>query len=122
MEGEEDGGREWRKNADFCCSARGDAHASEALSAAPLTLLVHRCRLLAVHAVPRHQVGLGGSTDATNVIPAGSLLASVVTAVGSDHMAALGGSVASIARAKGGIIQENRPVGEGAEKQGGETG
>ena len=82
------------------------------MSSPPLTLFFRLYCLLSAHIVPRHQVGLGGSTDATNVIPAGSLLACVVTAIGLDHMEALGGSIESIARAKGGIIQEHRPVGE----------
>lgn len=56
------------------------------------------------------QVGLGGVLDATNVIPASSLALAVITAVGKDHVAALGGSLASIARAKAGIMKTGAPV------------
>lgn len=71
-------------------------------------------RLIRVHGsillVPPVQVGLGGSTDATNVIPPSSLLASVITEIGLDHVDALGGSLRSITEAKAGIIKPSRPV------------
>ncbi|OAE28406.1 hypothetical protein AXG93_4027s1280 [Marchantia polymorpha subsp. ruderalis] len=56
------------------------------------------------------ETGLGGARDATNVIPATSLLASVIVGVGREHLEALGGSLESIAHAKAGIIKEGRPV------------
>jgi len=56
------------------------------------------------------EVGLGGVRDATNVLPPSSLAAAVVTAVGHDHAAALGGSIESIAAAKAGILQPGRPA------------
>ncbi|KAI3425824.1 hypothetical protein D9Q98_007799 [Chlorella vulgaris] len=56
------------------------------------------------------EVGLGGARDATNVLPSASLAAAVITAVGQDHAAALGGSVQAIAAAKAGIMQAGRPV------------
>ncbi|KAL3690485.1 hypothetical protein R1sor_016794 [Riccia sorocarpa] len=56
------------------------------------------------------EAGLGGARDATNVIPASSLLAAVIVGVGKEHMEALGGSLESIAHAKAGIIKEGRPV------------
>lgn len=56
------------------------------------------------------EAGLGGTRDATNVLPAGGLAAAVVTAIGSDHAEALGGSIEAIAQAKAGIIKPGRPV------------
>jgi dihydrofolate synthase/folylpolyglutamate synthase len=48
------------------------------------------------------EVGLGGRLDATNVtLP----LVSVITNIGLDHQAYLGGTLAAIAREKGGIIK-----------------
>ncbi|CAI5514530.1 unnamed protein product [Closterium sp. Naga37s-1] len=55
-------------------------------------------------------VGLGGVCDATNVIPAGSLAAAVITAIGMDHVGALGGSLHSIVHAKAGIMHAATPV------------
>jgi folylpolyglutamate synthase len=57
-----------------------------------------------------HQAGLGGARDATNVIESSNLAASVITTIGEEHMAALGGSLESIAEAKSGIIKHGRPV------------
>ncbi|KAL4430613.1 hypothetical protein ABPG77_005853 [Micractinium sp. CCAP 211/92] len=56
------------------------------------------------------EVGLGGTRDATNVLPAAGLAATVITAVGRDHAAALGGTIEAIAAAKAGIMQADRPV------------
>lgn len=56
------------------------------------------------------EVGLGGARDATNVVDAGHTLLAVVTNVGEEHLAALGGSIASIARAKAGIAKPARPL------------
>lgn len=56
------------------------------------------------------EVGLGGTRDATNVLPAAGLAAAVITAVGRDHAAALGGTIEAIAAAKAGIMQPGRPV------------
>lgn len=56
------------------------------------------------------EVGLGGARDATNVLPPANLAAAVITAVGHDHAAALGGGIQQIAAAKAGIMQEGRPV------------
>lgn len=56
------------------------------------------------------QAGLGGARDATNVIKSTQLAASVITTVGREHLAALGGSLQSIAIAKSGIIKGGRPV------------
>lgn len=57
-----------------------------------------------------HQAGLGGARDATNFIESSNLAASVITTIGEEHMAALGGSLESIADAKSGIIKHGRPV------------
>lgn len=56
------------------------------------------------------QAGLGGARDATNVISSSELDASIITAIGEEHLAALGGSLESIAMAKAGIIKHGRPV------------
>lgn len=56
------------------------------------------------------EVGLGGARDATNVISAKGLASAVIVGIGCEHLAALGGSLESIALAKAGIIKENRPV------------
>lgn len=57
------------------------------------------------------QAGLGGARDATNVLRSTELAASVITSIGEEHLAALGGSLESIAIAKSGIIKHGRPVG-----------
>ena len=54
------------------------------------------------------EVGLGGTFDATNVVR--RPLISVITQIGLDHTAVLGGTVAEIARAKAGIIKAGVPV------------
>ncbi|RCV13886.1 hypothetical protein SETIT_2G382200v2 [Setaria italica] len=56
------------------------------------------------------EAGLGGARDATNVIQSTELAASVITTVGREHLAALGGSLQNIAIAKSGIIKQGRPV------------
>lgn len=56
------------------------------------------------------QAGLGGARDATNIISSSGLVASVITTVGEEHLAALGGSLETIAMAKAGIIKQGRPV------------
>ncbi|EYU19621.1 hypothetical protein ABFS82_06G103100 [Erythranthe guttata] len=56
------------------------------------------------------EAGLGGARDATNVLTSSDLAASIITNIGTDHLAALGGSLESIAVAKSGIIKEQRPL------------
>ncbi|XP_073002705.1 dihydrofolate synthetase isoform X1 [Typha latifolia] len=56
------------------------------------------------------EAGLGGARDATNVIRNTELAASIITSIGHEHLAALGGSLESIAMAKSGIIKHGRPV------------
>lgn len=56
------------------------------------------------------EAGLGGARDATNVICSSGLATSVITTIGEEHLAALGGSLESIATAKSGIIKQGRPV------------
>ncbi|KAM1232240.1 hypothetical protein ACFX13_042821 [Malus domestica] len=56
------------------------------------------------------EAGLGGARDATNVICSSELAASVITTIGEEHLAALGGSLESIAMAKSGIIKHGCPV------------
>nr|POF15664.1 dihydrofolate synthetase [Quercus suber] len=56
------------------------------------------------------EAGLGGARDATNIISSSGLAASVITSIGEEHLAALGGSLESIAMAKSGIIKHGCPV------------
>ena len=56
------------------------------------------------------EVGVGGAVDATNVVPAAHTAASVLTALGDDHLEALGGSRGAVAAAKAGITRARRPV------------
>lgn len=56
------------------------------------------------------EVGVGGAVDATNVVPAAHTAASVLTALGDDHLEALGGSQGAVANAKAGIVRTRRPV------------
>lgn len=54
------------------------------------------------------ETGMGGELDATNLIT--HPLASVITSISMDHMQFLGDTIASIARAKAGIIKVGCPV------------
>lgn len=56
------------------------------------------------------KAGLGGARDATNIISSSDLAASVITTIGEEHLAALGGSLESIAVAKSGIIKHGCSV------------
>ncbi|GKV19839.1 hypothetical protein SLEP1_g30050 [Rubroshorea leprosula] len=56
------------------------------------------------------EAGLGGARDATNIISGSELASSVITTIGEEHLAALGGSLESIAMAKAGIIKHGRPL------------
>ncbi|KAL9240516.1 hypothetical protein vseg_014724 [Gypsophila vaccaria] len=56
------------------------------------------------------EAGLGGARDATNIISNSELAAAVITTIGKEHLAALGGSLESIALAKSGIIKHGCPV------------
>lgn len=58
------------------------------------------------------EVGLGGRLDATNVHP--SPLVTVVTNISLEHTDVLGKTVEEIAREKGGIVKEGRPLVTGA--------
>ncbi|CAK8570272.1 unnamed protein product [Lathyrus sativus] len=56
------------------------------------------------------EAGLGGARDATNIISSSGLAAAVITTVGEEHLAALGGTLESIAMAKAGIIKQGCPL------------
>jgi folylpolyglutamate synthase/dihydrofolate synthase len=56
------------------------------------------------------ETGVGGTSDATNVLPPPSLAASVITSIGNDHSAVLGGSLESIVEAKFGIVKADKPL------------
>jgi hypothetical protein len=68
------------------------------------------------------ETGLGGATDATNVFEFKQLQTAVLTAVGLDHVDALGGSLESIARAKAGIMKAGVPVVVGPQAAAGSNG
>lgn len=53
------------------------------------------------------EVGLGGRLDATNVVQPEI---TIITSIGLDHIAELGGTFELIAREKAGIIKPGRPV------------
>jgi dihydrofolate synthase/folylpolyglutamate synthase len=61
------------------------------------------------------EVGLGGRFDSTNVCRP---LVSIITSVGLDHTAQLGGTVEAIAYQKAGIIKTNVPVVSGVTELG----
>lgn len=54
------------------------------------------------------EVGMGGLTDATNIIK--SPLASIITTISFDHMQFLGNSLKEITKVKAGIIKNGCPV------------
>ncbi|KAL6503892.1 hypothetical protein OROGR_025815 [Orobanche gracilis] len=56
------------------------------------------------------EAGLGGARDATNVLSNSDLAVSIITNIGAEHLAALGGSLGTVAVAKSGIIKERRPL------------
>ncbi|XP_010249972.1 PREDICTED: dihydrofolate synthetase isoform X2 [Nelumbo nucifera] len=56
------------------------------------------------------EAGLGGARDATNVFCSSGLAAAIITTIGEEHLAALGGSLESIAMAKSGIIKHGCPL------------
>ncbi|XP_052290275.1 dihydrofolate synthetase isoform X3 [Citrus sinensis] len=60
--------------------------------------------------ITHFEAGLGGARDATNIISSSGLAASVITTIGEEHTAALGGSLETIAMAKSGIIKYGRPL------------
>ncbi|OAA68935.1 folylpolyglutamate synthase [Cordyceps fumosorosea ARSEF 2679] len=51
------------------------------------------------------ECGIGGEHDATNVLPAAAVSAAVVTQLGVDHVAMLGGTVEEIAWHKAGVFK-----------------
>ncbi len=53
------------------------------------------------------ETGMGGRLDSTNVV---SPEFSIITSIGLDHQQFLGDTKEKIAREKGGIIKENRPI------------
>ena len=61
------------------------------------------------------EVGMGGDTDATNVIDTPEV--AVVATIGLDHVAALGNELTDIARAKSGIIKGGDAVIYGSTKE-----
>lgn len=54
------------------------------------------------------ETGMGGSTDATNLIE--TPLCSVLVSIGMDHMGFLGNTIEEIAEVKAGIIKSNCPI------------
>lgn len=56
------------------------------------------------------EVGMGGRLDATNLLEADQVLASVITGIAMDHTAYLGDTPEKIAAEKAGIIKSGVPV------------
>jgi folylpolyglutamate synthase/dihydrofolate synthase len=56
------------------------------------------------------EVGMGGSTDATNVVPSDKTLLSIISSIELDHQKFLGDTLEEIAAVKGGIIKERSEV------------
>lgn len=54
------------------------------------------------------ETGLGGAEDSTNIVD--TVVLSVITSIGIDHIEILGGSIEKIAAAKAGIIKKGVPV------------
>ena len=75
-----------------------------------LPLNVFTCASMFLWLMWKCQAGLGGSRDATNIVTSNELAAAVITTIGKEHLAALGGSLESITLAKSGIIKHGRPV------------
>ncbi|TEB24254.1 hypothetical protein FA13DRAFT_1714739 [Coprinellus micaceus] len=62
------------------------------------------------------EVGMGGITDATNVIPSECIMASALTSVDLDHQGFLGNTVYDIATKKAGIARPGKPFVMGPQK------
>lgn len=56
------------------------------------------------------EVGMGGLTDATNIVPASSTLLSVITPIELDHQKFLGDTIEEIATVKAGIVKQGVEV------------
>lgn len=91
-----------------CCDAMGAAGEPEPTAFEIETALAfwyfaeQACDIMVI------ECGMGGRDDATNVLSTTAV--SVITSVGMDHMKFLGGTLAEIARAKGGIVKPGVPV------------
>jgi dihydrofolate synthase/folylpolyglutamate synthase len=92
-------GSEFRRRAEELGDISGDIWPTwfEAVSALALKYFSDHALDLAVI-----EVGMGGTTDATNVVDP---IISVITNVGDDHLDLLGGSLRSVATHKSGIIK-----------------
>lgn len=71
-------------------------------AAAFLFFYKQRCQIVIL------ECGMGGRLDSTNIIK--TSVASVITSIGLDHTAQLGGTVAEIAKEKAGIIKYHCPI------------
>ncbi|TDZ41412.1 Folylpolyglutamate synthase [Colletotrichum trifolii] len=56
------------------------------------------------------ECGIGGEHDATNILPAGAVTASIITQLGIDHVAMLGSTAESIAWHKAGVMKPRVPT------------
>ncbi|GAA5882855.1 hypothetical protein JCM16303_002496 [Sporobolomyces ruberrimus] len=81
----------------------------EALEATPFEILTATAFSLFARSsleVAVVEVGMGGTGDATNVVPATKTLLSILTAVDLDHQGFLGDTVEAIAAVKSGIVRQ----------------
>ncbi|GAA6018604.1 hypothetical protein JCM11491_006161 [Sporobolomyces phaffii] len=84
-------------------------NAQEALAATPFEVLTATAFSLFARShldLAIVEVGMGGESDATNVVPPAQTLVSVLTAVDLDHQGFLGDTVHAIARVKSGIVRQ----------------
>lgn len=55
------------------------------------------------------ECGLGGMLDATNIVTADNVIASIITSIGYDHMDVLGNTLEEIGAEKAGVIKKDVP-------------
>ena len=95
---------ELRPIAAACAATMPDEHATFFEFMTAMAFLQFQRRQADVAII---EVGMGGRLDATNVVEPEI---AVITSIGLDHCAELGGTLAQIAREKAGIIKPGRPV------------
>lgn len=88
-----------------CRSDPGNGASSFELLTMTALLIFERARV----DVAVIEVGMGGRSDATNIIPDRCILVSALTAVDLDHQSFLGNTIAEIASVKAGIARRTKP-------------
>lgn len=90
-------------------------NASEGIGATSFEVLTATAFTIFARAKPKLdlavvEVGMGGLTDATNVVDAERTLLSIITPIELDHQKFLGDTVSEIARVKAGIVKQGGEV------------